>query len=174
MNGTTNPRPTSGYAITGYKQVMGRDGYAFQATLTLNGKKVLSVSNDGNGSSNDYRPLNADGYKTLAKDLSAAEAAANLWAAGTEWEGYVEVIDLFVDELIEIARLNRKRSWVVMFDDEDYFGDCTAFEASGNVPLARLLQDLSRPQNAARTPRVWDKTTSTFRLASDMLKDATK
>ena len=55
-----------GYKIKGLKLFDTNDGYAFSASVYLNGKKVGSVQNSGHGGPNSYDPVIPKGMKPEA------------------------------------------------------------------------------------------------------------
>ena len=76
-----------GYSIKNLKMFQTDDGYAFSLSLFLNGKKIGTVQNSGNGGPNNYK-LDKDSYPALVKH------------AKTVCGESVEVEDLFIENLI--------------------------------------------------------------------------
>jgi hypothetical protein len=169
MATTSTTKPLGGYAVTSVKQHEGRDGVAFSAVITKDGKKIIHVRNEGCGGCNTYdmvgpfktpeSSLNA--IPAFRADLAEFEAFAASWNEGNEFAG-IEDGDAFVEHLMSINDLSRMRRVVFLLDDQDYFdtGVASAFPASTTYDQA--VATLCSPQYAARNPRVWDKSRSEF------------
>ena len=143
----TTPRPTKGYAIKSYREIPSRCGFAFHATLTLNGKKIGEVSNDGNGGGDFYQFTNR-------ADQDAFDAFAKEWNAGTELAGYGDS-DQFVSHLILGDELNRKKLIPFHTTQHHYAetGQYSQFQGVSDLPT--LVKILSGPKWADQDPHIW-------------------
>jgi len=69
------------YGVIGYKELSGHgDSRTFEADITLNGKKVIRVMNDGHGGCNEYHTISPHGSREI---LSQFREDAKTW-----WEEY--------------------------------------------------------------------------------------
>ena len=145
-----------GYRLTKYKEMAGNEGMCFSATITKDGKDVLTVSNDGNGGNNRYSTYGAE-YKALL-------AQANAWADYVgEPSPRFEVEDSFVEYLIECSALSRMRAVAFIDGDQNPFdpNDGRYFRTGAGVLRETVVRDLAKSP-AHKSPRVWDKTTWRF------------
>lgn len=129
------------YEIKGVKGFVASDGYAFTGTIHRDGKKFLTVEQNGNGGPNTYRPVSKGGYKTRRADIEQLRADAAAWYIGSDDEaemaealgvpveevGLSEVEDLFVSALLDAFEL---RKWLVA---QTRGGKTVLFQADGDI-----------------------------------------
>ncbi len=156
---TTMPTtPYGGYAITGMKEADGHEGTMFSAYITLEGEKILAVSNDGNGGCHRYDGVSGD-HEAFREALRAFEDYARHWNQDDRYAG-IEDSDALTYRLLEVADLNRKRTPIFLLDDESYFetGRAHGLRATSHdeaVPYLRRVYP-------GRDARLWDRQRSDF------------
>lgn len=162
-------RPYGGYALTRLREAGDEETLRFEAYLTKDGRKVAHVSNDGHGGAHRYgltgrRSAVNDPARARAEhraDLEEFEAFAATWNAGTEFAG-IEDGDQFVNHLVEVAVLSRKRVVIFLVDDQDYFTDGLATTFPSGVTHDQAVTILRGPRYANRNPRIWSKAIGDF------------
>lgn len=151
---STAPRPTNGYALKSYREHFAHDGVAFVATLTLNGKKIADVSNDGWGGSNFYV------FPNRAEEVAFLEFARE-WNATSEYAG-IEDGDALVEHLILAVTMNRKKTipFHLASDKFEQTGQFGMFQ--GVTDRAEVVRRLSSPQFSGQDPHVWVREVGDF------------
>jgi hypothetical protein len=84
----------SGYALSGYTSMRGDETIAFRATLTLDGRALGEVSNDGRGGSNLYRLTDPAEHEAFLAFATALDP------------GSFEPDDALIERLIVIRTVN--------------------------------------------------------------------
>lgn len=148
----TTTKPYGGYALTSFKEAGGDETLRFEAFITLNGKKVMHVSNGGTGGSHMYRAV-ADDYAAFRAARDAFETFAKTWNADSEFAG-IEDGDALVYRLIEVRALSRMRSVPFLLDDMDFWQSGECHKLRGTPSRAAVL-DALRTTYVHRQPRIW-------------------
>ena len=143
-----------GYAITGYRGHVADGAVMFDATITLDGKVIASVSQSGDGGCHLTQFTGRS--ERLAYEASGAEFAP----------GECEAIDRLTDRLCDVAALNRmRRIPYLLAGDPDFFttGDYRAL--AGKATFAQLLTAL---RGARPDARIWVKSRCEFVPVADL------
>ena len=159
MTATTTTKPYGGFAIKGYREHGGEETVAFTATLTLDGKPVASVRNDGRGGCNLFTFQVREAvpqWEALARELFADR---------------FEPEDRLFERLHLTGQLNRARAVAFIYDGMEPFdaadGRYRTFRK--DVTFADALRYLSGPGHAEKNPRVWVKERSAFVAVTDLV-----
>ncbi|MCR6647269.1 MAG: hypothetical protein NVV70_03685 [Cellulomonas sp.] len=166
----TNTTTTyGGYAISNLREAGGEETLRFDGFLTLHGRKVIYLSNDGHGSSHRYQPVNEkwDQFKRIRSDF---QAYATAWNAASEFAG-LEDSDQLVNRLIEVALLNRLRKVPFLLDNMDFWADGEYVQLAGSASREQVVRALNGPQYADRYPRVWDREAGDFLPVSGLAQE---
>lgn len=95
----------AGFTVSPIKSMAGRDGVAWQATLSLNGKKVLTASNDGNGGEDWVEPIPVSDIEKLAGAREAMQAAIDKLGALPEVITFLKAYEIsafaYIDDAAE-------------------------------------------------------------------------
>ena len=90
------------WSVRGYKAINGHDGPMFTCTIYKDGKKAISVHNEGMGGGNGYDPVSgAKGYETVREFTAAADA---LWDKFTTRERKFSHDDSVLDWMLNLAK----------------------------------------------------------------------
>jgi len=159
--GMTNSTPTKlgGYEITSYEEIAMGCGVAFTATITKDGKKVLTVENSGRGGCHTYGGVGSDwaGWREAEAEF---EAFAKEWNKNSGLAGF-EDTDALVWHLIEVAALNQKRVVMFLLDDEDWFESGVGRSMKAGVTYEQAYTYIAKTF-PGRSARIWNKTLSEF------------
>ncbi len=161
MTNTTaqDAAPYGGYGISGYRSAGGEETERFEAYVTLHGRKVIHVSNDGNGSCHRYQPVAGD-YTGFREALRDFETFARHWNRDSKYAGS-EDGDALTYRLLEVDLLNRKRSIVFTIDGEDFFATGTARRLEAVVTYEEAVAYLHQAYPGLHAA-IWNKTRSEF------------
>lgn len=154
---TATDKPFGGFAITGYREHGGQEPVAFTATLTLHGKPVASVRNDGTGGCNLF----------VFQDPEAGDAWTAL--ARASFPDTFEPEDRLFERMHLVGQLNRARTVAFIYDGMDPFenGGYRAFRS--NVSFDDAVRYLSGPGHVEKKPSVWVKPESRFVPVTDLV-----
>ncbi len=136
--------PYAGYAVTNLKEAGGEESSRFEGIVTLHGRRVMHVSNGGEGGSHRYQPV-GDDWSAFRHALAAFERYATEWNHAGEFAG-IEDGDQLINRLAEVYVLNRKRAILFLLDDENFWETGTARAFRTGVTLEQSVQHLSRPR----------------------------
>jgi len=159
-NPNVNTAAYGGYAVSHVREAGGEETLRFDAFVCLHRQKVMHVYNAGTGGSHVYQPVN-ERWETFRDALAAFEAYAANWNAGTRFAS-LEDRDQFVNRLVEVAALNRRRTVLFLLDGEDFWTSGTARGFRAAVTHAQAVEVLSGPGYAHRNPRVWSRHAGDF------------
>jgi len=88
------------FAVKGYKQMMGTDGYMFECSLYVGGKRTARISNGGYGGCNDVTIIDKEAYLKFDKFVSSL----GVYQPDSEFSKKYGALDyndeLFVEDLI--------------------------------------------------------------------------
>lgn len=93
----------AGFTVSPIKSMDGRDGVAWQATLSFNGKKVLTASNDGNGGPDWVEPIPVSAIEKLDGARDAMKAAIDKLASLPEVITFLKAFEITVLAYIDDA-----------------------------------------------------------------------
>ena len=161
MTDDMHAEPYGGYGITYLREAGGEETLRFDAIITHHGRKVAYVYNAGEGGSHRYQPVTVDAGAAFTEALAAFEQFAAEWNAGSEFAGY-EDHDQFVNRLIDVHALNRRRGVLFLLDDESFWETGVARQFRAGVAQEQAVERLSGPEYVHRNPRVWDRTVGEF------------
>jgi len=160
--GVRTDDPHGGFRLAKVQRMDGMEGLAFTGTLTMDGKPVATVHQDGHGGSALVRFH--DGQHS---------PAAQRWDATAQHQARPDAFEPDEDLVnrLELAeQMNRMRKPLVVFGREardafwdvmsDGYGACESFSAKVSVEAAR--EHLRGAQFKGRAPHVWDKDAADF------------
>ena len=153
---TLAPHPHRGYAVTKYSGHSAHGAVSFDATITLDGKTIGTVSQSGRGGCHLHR-FNGQPER-LAFEAYAAEFAP----------GQFEADDRLTDRLCDVATLNRLRTAIpfLLASDVDFFTAGAYRTLTGKPTFDQLLAGL---QEARPDARIWVKDRSEFVPVADLV-----
>lgn len=148
-----------GFRLTRFSQML--QGLAFSGVLTLDGRKVGTARQDGNGGITNLQFEDRDARDRF--ETVAAQTYPDALEPGEE----------FINRLADVADLNRRRNWLVQLDDErDFFtiaaGEAYVVDFSAKVPRERLVAHLRGTGFDGRHARLWDRTRGQFVAVADL------
>jgi len=98
-----------GYDLKNIKTFDTDDGYAFSATLYLNGKRIGNVQNSGTGGPNSYHFFSkSKDPKAFREAYNKGMSALKKAAQETEQSDWVEVEDIFIEKLLNDIENGRR------------------------------------------------------------------
>lgn len=150
------PDPHGGFRLTKVRTARGREGLAFFATLTENGRPVADVIQEGYGGQTTlrwhgkWRTEATERFEAFAETLDA------------EFEPQEEALS----RLLMADEVSRKRNLVFLTEqdtDEMFWSEGMYREVAG-LPREHALALLAKERDKGRvtSPRVWDKATADF------------
>lgn len=144
-------KASGGYALSGYTSMRGDETIAFRATLTLDGRALGEVSNDGRGGSNLYRLTDP-----------AARKAFLAFATALTPESF-EPDDALIERLIVIRTLNRSHCVAFLLEGDDPFVKGTYHTFQATTSFADAVDHLVHwPRTGSFVPSIWVNDRSEF------------
>ena len=135
----------AGFTVSPIKPMSARDGVHWEATLSLNGKKVIVASNDGNGGPDWVEPVHSKSVQP-ADARAAADAAGAKLLALPEVHTYrlafeVEVAKYEKDEALRKTKIESILANNVVPQREEPLGDVIAVLAEVRKAIPKLKKD---------------------------------